>query len=536
MLATVRARIFFFAFLSLFALAALASVSWSIMTQATEATDSLINQDLEQTWRLTDLEEDHRQIQDLAYKIKAQLLLWDEIEKSFGDLRQSLPLHWDAVASDPGLADWASNHQEDYAAVQALLDAMGEGIAEKSYYRVGQVVDFQLFPAIGPMLASIREQQMANRGTIEGNARNLLAFMDRQAVYLLAGSLVFLVAVLLMTWWLRHTVILRLRRTEKALRIMEANSDLSQVPHVPGRDEVAGVAQAIVGLVARFEQFIHDIRLAAYSLDERAVVLEGEAESVQEASHTTRDQISDVASSMTAIAGQTSVIETAARQSCQTVTSAVEGNQDIQAGLACSEQAADHTVEVIEEVSSGIQTLSASTGNVERIIGVIAEIAEQTNLLALNAAIEAARAGEHGRGFAVVADEVRQLSRRTAESTVEIRQWVTELRGSVDSIEARLGGMRSAGKENRNQLSNLRAHLESLNSSFGALQEHSAAIDGAILAQREEIDQVGGRSVILGESADRLIRSVGHTREVSDALRRESSSIRDIMARFRVAA
>lgn len=534
MLATVRARIFFFAFLAVVALAALAGISWSIIGQASNATDSLVNRELQQSWQLTDLEEDLRQIQDLAYKIKAQLLLWNEINPEFDDIRSSLPGHWQAIANNADLAAWAEDHQQAYGEVQALLEAMSEGIEAKSYYQTGQVVDFQLMPAVDPMLAAIRDQQMQRRQAIEASAASLLLFMDRQGSYLVAGSLVFLGTVLLMTLWLRHTVILRLRHTEAALRYMEANADLREAPVVSGRDEVAGVSRAIGGLVARLEHFIQDIRNAALSLDERARVLEDEAETVQQASGQTRDQVSDVSHSMGEITTQANNVETAARESRSTIATAVEGNSAVRQGLARSEEAADHTVRVIGEVSGAIQVLSSSTGKVEQVVSVIADIAEQTNLLALNAAIEAARAGEHGRGFAVVADEVRTLSRRTADSTGEIRQWVDDLVGNVEGIERRLHQMRNAGDENRNELNNLREHLETLNQHFSRLEALSQDIDGAILAQRDNIDRVGRRTQSLTQSAERLVGSVSQTREVSDALRRESGSIRDIVSRFRV--
>lgn len=534
MLATVRARILFFALLAVVALAALAVLCWSIIDQASGATDSLVNRQLAQSWQLTDMEDDLRQIQDLSYKIKAQLLLWDEVNAEFEHIRSTLPGHWQAISANRDLRQWATSHRPDYQAVRALLDAMAEGIEARSYYQVGQVVDFQLMPAVDPMLGAIGEQQLKRRQNIERNAAKLLTFMDRQGDFLVAGSTVFPVIVLLMTLWLRHTVILRMRYTEVSLRSMEADSDLRQPPVVSGRDEVAGVSRAIVGLVTRLEQFIHDIRGAALSLNDRARVLEGEAEAVQQASIQTRDQVAHVTDSMTEISAQATNVEAAVRNSRETIATAVAGNQGIQQGLQQSEEAADHTVSVIGEVSDAIQTLASSTGRVEQVVSVIAEIADQTNLLALNAAIEAARAGVHGRGFAVVADEVRTLSRRTSDSTGEIRQWVGELVGNVEGIEERLFEMRQAGDENRKELNNLRTHLETLNEHFSRLGSLSQDIDAAILGQRDNIDTVGTRSQSLAQSAERLVGSVGLTREVSDALRLESGSIREIAGRFRV--
>ena len=192
-------------------------------------------------------------------------------------------------------------------------------------------------------------------------------------------------------------------------------------------------------------------------------------------------------------------------------------------------------MEVIGRVSLSIQALSESSGKIESVIGVIADIAEQTNLLALNAAIEAARAGEHGRGFAVVADEVRTLSKRTSDSTREIRQWVTDLVTGVSGVEGLLDEMRDAGGMNRRNLDALKDHLERLASQVTELELRSAEIGDAVAVQREEIDRVGRRSRALDDSSGSLITSVDNTRQISEYLRQESVTMRQLISRVMAA-
>src|SRR5690606_18851241 len=260
--------------------------------------------------------------------------------------------------------------------------------------------------------------------------------------------------------------------------------------------------------VRRFEVFVEDVRSAASGLDARSASLDNGAEALQQTSESTRRQISDVAQSMASIADQASQIEQATEQSAATVIQAVSANSEVREGLANSEKGADHTVEVIGRVSESITTLIEATGKIEQVTGVIADIAEQTNLLALNAAIEAARAGEHGRGFAVVADEVRTRSRRTSESTTNIRQWVQDLVVGDNNADSLLEDMAGAGEMNRANLHALRAHLEGLAAQFHELQRQSESVEGAVALQRGEIARVGRRTEALGESAEPLTRNV----------------------------
>ena len=536
MLATVRARILFFAFLSLAAVAGLAAMAWVIILKAENTSDNLIRHTLQESWILIDLEQDHRRLQDLAYKVKAQLLLWDEIEAEYAEIETALAKHWQRVKKTPSLKTWATENEPTFKEVQALMVDMKAGIDQKSYYRVGQVVDFQLFPALEPMLGAISERQNKSRNEVSAGADELLKFLDDQQLLLLAGSGTFLIVVIVMTLWLRRSVILRLQGIERELTAMEQQSDLTLTPKLNGRDEVAGVAGALERLVSRFEGFIGDIRNAASGLDERSSALDEGAEALQQASDATRRQISDVTTSMAAISEQASQIEQATEQSASTVSQAVSANSEVREGLQHSETGANHTMDVIARVSSSIQALNESTGNIEQVIGVIADIAEQTNLLALNAAIEAARAGEHGRGFAVVADEVRTLSQRTADSTRNIRQWVEDLVSGVGNVDLLLTEVRSAGEQNRDNLLTLKNHLEQLNGQFDELEQQSDSIRESVTLQRDEIGRVGRRADALSTSAETLTENVKGTRMISDALRQESVSMRQLMASFRTRA
>uniref|UniRef100_UPI0030DD2AC0 methyl-accepting chemotaxis protein n=1 Tax=uncultured Marinobacter sp. TaxID=187379 RepID=UPI0030DD2AC0 len=364
MLRTVRSRILFSSFLSVFALSAVALLSWSIIIKAEDAAEQLIQNRLTESWLINDLEQDLRKLQDLSYMVKGQLLLWEEIEGEFATLSQSIPAKWRSVGRNPELAKWAADNTTRFDPVVLYLEKLGEGIDAKSYYQAGRVVDFELFPALSPMLESIREREEASRARIGRESSELLAYLSGQQTTLIAGFVIFLLVIGLMTLWLRKIVIGRLQRIERDLHIMDECSDLANPPQLTGVDEVAGVVAALVRLVGRFEVFVRDVRAVSQSLNQRSGRLNIQAEELEAASQTTHRQIKDVSHSMKAIADQAVAIEKSTGASRKIIEGAVSANSDIQSGIRNSESAAEHTVEVIERVSGSIQELTESTSRI----------------------------------------------------------------------------------------------------------------------------------------------------------------------------
>ncbi|MBN46204.1 MAG: chemotaxis protein [Methylophaga sp.] len=533
MLKTVRSRILFFSSFSVFALSALAFLSWSIIGKAQNSAEQLIQNSLTESWLLTDLEQDLRHLQDLSFKTKAQLLLWSEINQQFEVLSQSIPAKLHAIEQNPQLRNWYNESTDLREPLAAYLDELGAGIAEQSYYQAGKTVDFSLFPVLSPLLEKINIRKETSRNHISQDSDELLNYLGRQQVSLISGFIFFLTVIVLMTFWLRKTVIFRLQRIEQDIQAMDKNSDLATPPTLAGSDEVAGVATALIRLVGRFEGFIGDIRNASKIVNERSDHLDSQARELESASRTTHDHIQEVTLSMQAMAEQASTIETSTQDSTETLRSAVTANAVIQSGLKKSEMAADNTVEVIARVTSSIQELTESTSKIEKVISVIAEIAEQTNLLALNAAIEAARAGEHGRGFAVVADEVRTLSQRTTDSTGQIRQWVHDLIQVVEAVDDQITEMKHAGDGNRHTLNELKEQLATMNHWFADLEQRTTTINQALSMQREEIDRVGLRFATLDNHASTVSETIAGSRAISIALKTEANSMNNLTARFR---
>jgi methyl-accepting chemotaxis protein len=536
MLSTIRSRILFFSFLCITAITALSLLSWSIILKAEGAANQLIEDRLIESWLINDLEQDIRRTQDLSYKIRGQLLLWEDITREFQALSGSIPEKWQAIKENNQLNDWASENQGAFEKVTGYLEQLGDNIAEKSYYQAGRTIDFEMIPALTPLLEIISARKKTSRDSLSLESGELLRYLENQQLTILAVSGAFLIAIILFTIWLRSTVIARLQFLERAIKKMDESSDLSSPPLLSGADEVAGVASALSSLLGRIESFIGDIRNTSMSINQKSERVDKQAEELEQASVTTHRQVENTNQAMALIAAQASAIEKVTHDTENIVSTAVTANASIQNGLKNTEAAADKTVAVIEKATASIDELTNSSAMIEKVIGVIADIAEQTNLLALNAAIEAARAGEYGRGFAVVADEVRTLSKRTTDSTGEIRQWVGNLTQGVKLVDNLISEIKEAGLDNHATLANLKAQLVSMNEQFSELETFSSRIGEALSVQLDEIEQANRHSAAMSTHSASLTRNVTASREISLALGSEARRMDDLTAHFRTSA
>ncbi len=246
---------------------------------------------------------------------------------------------------------------------------------------------------------------------------------------LFTSTLILIIALVSMTLLMARSITRSLTRITEAMEhVANGTTALSVSLPEEGRDETTQIARAFNRFTCKLDQTVQQVLMVATNLSQSSL-------RAQEITHATSSSIEEQVEAITQLGSTVGQMADSSQQVSEAVYSASETAQNVRReaveGRAVVSSAVDGMQEMQNEIEQLEQSISALTGHhqdVGQVLDMIVTIAEQTNLLALNAAIEAARAGEQGRGFAVVADEVRALSKRTTDATDEVRKLMDTIR------------------------------------------------------------------------------------------------------------
>jgi methyl-accepting chemotaxis protein len=351
----------------------------------------------------------------------------------------------------------------------------------------------------------------------------------------ITGIIVVAVIAALMTvllaWLLTRSIVTPLNRALLAAQTI-AGGNLTHAIEVDGTDESARLLAALSTMQASLRKTIEQIAGSATQLGAAAEEL---STVTQEASRGLQQQTNEIEQAATAVNEMTAAVEEVARNA---VSTSEASNQSTQAAREGRDRVVE-TVGAIQTMTHDVQNtsvmiegLAAQGRDIGKVLDVIRAIAEQTNLLALNAAIEAARAGEAGRGFAVVADEVRALAHRTAQSTQEIEKMVAGIQNGTGQA---VSSMQQSNQRTQSTLEMARAAgvaLEQITQSIQLINERNLVIASASEEQAQVSREVDRNLVNIRDLATQSAAGANQTSAATHELSRLAVDLNAMVARF----
>ncbi|MDH1629908.1 methyl-accepting chemotaxis protein [Pseudomonas mosselii] len=322
----------------------------------------------------------------------------------------------------------------------------------------------------------------------------------------------------------------------QSLKVAEtvATGDLTPQITVQGDDEPARLLAALKSMQQSLRETIGRISDSASQLASASEELSAVTE---DATRGLQQQSMEIEQAATAVNQMTAAVEEVASNAVATSEASRESDQIARRGR----EQVQATVTAIEALANGVAGNAEEVGqlaqqvhDISKVLDVIGSIAEQTNLLALNAAIEAARAGEAGRGFAVVADEVRALAHRTQTSTQEIEQMIVAIRSGA---ERAVQGMQHSDAQARSTLDGAHAAgqaLEAIAAAIGQINERNLVIASASEQQAQVAREVDRNLTTIRDLAHQSSAGAEETSAASQALSRLAVDLNTLVQRFSV--
>jgi methyl-accepting chemotaxis protein len=337
-----------------------------------------------------------------------------------------------------------------------------------------------------------------------------------------------------MIGWLIDFVIRPTRELQKVMQTMQTDGDLAKRATVRSQDEIGKTAQAFNELAGSFQTIVgqvgnHAAQVAgaAHSLAQDAEQISRSAQQQSDVAATTSVAVEQVSASISQVAEGADRVAALSHESLERANRGQESLKEMVQELERVEGAVKDITTSVGEFVNNTQSITSMTKQVR-------DIAEQTNLLALNAAIEAARAGEQGRGFAVVADEVRKLAEKSAQSAVQIDEVTKSLGDQSGQVEKTIQRGMSALQSSQEHIREVTAVLVEANSSVDSVNHGLKEISESINRQRDAAKEIAGNVDHIAGMASQSNEAVKRTLEAVKSMELLSENLSSTVGRFKV--
>lgn len=321
--------------------------------------------------------------------------------------------------------------------------------------------------------------------------------------------------------------------TSRFENIAQGDGDLTQRIDITSKDEIGQLAFWFNTFIEKVQNTLHNAKDTAELVSQSSMNTMAETEKSQ---IKLQNQVNEVTQLATAINEMSATAQEVASSALQAATAASQIQVSSKEGQKIMNHAAASVEELakfINEAQEQVVNLASSSNDIQKILTEIGGIAEQTNLLALNAAIEAARAGEQGRGFAVVADEVRNLASRTQSSTQEINNMLVILQQNTQSIVTIMDNSQKQALSTKEETMIAQENLKEISSAILVANDMNNQIASAAEEQSSVSEEINRNVTSINEAANDVLEDMRTSLRDTEALTKESHSLTKKLSEFK---